>query len=228
MQLKGVLATMAGTATLLFGLAPAFAQQPVAEPEPAPLPGELPEPVEVDPSVPPLTWPFGMSASIGGGIIGFSDEDARVFTDIGGSWEARFMLGTRQMLAAEVAYTGAAHAIDALGLDSDALLISTGLEGLARFNFSTREWQPYILVGLGWRRYDVANSDVNTSVVNDSDNLLEIPLGGGIAYRYRGMVLDLRFTFRTAADSDLVDSGQIVGNAELHTWETSLKVGWEF
>lgn len=185
---------------------------------------------DTDKNRPKLLTKFGMSASVGGGIVGFTDTDTTDFADVGGSWEARLAVGTRRMLGAEIAYTGGAHNIDALGLDSSAVLVSTGLEALGRVNLTTVALQPYILAGVGWRRYDVTNADFNTSSVNEDDNVLEIPLGVGVAYRYKGLVVDVRALFRAAADSDLVRVGanQANNTAELHTWEGSLRVGWEF
>lgn len=241
MTLRPLIPSLTGIAALLLWLVPAHAQPhpapPTSEPtrpRPTPQPAEptpnepVAEPVPADSGVPPLITPLGMAVSVGGGIIGFLDDDAREVTDTGGSWEARFIIGTRKMLAAEVAYTGAGHWLEALGLSRNALLISTGIEGLARFNILTNQWQPYLVAGIGWRRYDVTNSGFNNSAVSDSDDLLEIPFGGGVAFRSRGVILDMRLLFRAAADSDLIDATQTGEEGELHTWETSLKVGWEF
>lgn len=250
MKTRSSISTLLGAAALLLWLVPAHAQQepeptpepPVTEPTeptPQPPPEQTPapateptpvatEPVPADPSAPSLMTPYGMEASVGGGIIGFTDGDANDFTDVGGSWQARLLVGTRTMWGVEVAYTGAAHSVDALGLDNDAILVSTGLEALGRFNFLTQEWQPYLVAGLGWRRYDVTNADFNTSAVSDSDNLLEIPLGGGLAYRSGGLVIDLRLMFRAAADEDLIQAAPFEDEPSLDTFEGSLRVGWEF
>jgi hypothetical protein len=184
---------------------------------------------DTDPNRPKkLLLRYGMSASVGGGIVGFTDGDTTDFADVGGRWEARLAIGTRTPIGFEAAYTGGAQAIDALGLDTSAVLVGSGLEGLARLNLATRAWQPYVLAGAGWRRYDLTNADFNTSSVNDQDNVLEIPLGAGVAYRYKGLVVDLRAVFRAAIDSDLVKTPEGANNADLHTWETSVRAGFEF
>lgn len=184
---------------------------------------------QTDPYRPNLLTPYGMSASIGGGVMGFTDSNMTDFADVGGAWEARLAIGTRRMVGAEVAYTGGAQNITALGLDSNAVLVSTGVEALGRVNFTTIALQPYVIAGVGWRRYDVTNADFNTSSVSDKDNVLEIPMGIGLAYRYRGFVVDARGIFRAAADSDLIQARSNNGkSADLHTWEGSVRLGWEF
>jgi hypothetical protein len=177
---------------------------------------------------PNLIMPWGMSLNVGGGVTGFVDEDMRDFADEGGAWDARFVAGTRSYIAFEAAYTGGAQNIDALGLDSDAVLLSTGLEGAVRLNFMTDEIQPYILAGAGWRHYAVTNESFNTSSVRSNDDVLEVPLGAGISYRYKGLVADLRGIFRPAFDNDLVATRGTEAEPELHSWSANGTVGWEF
>src|SRR4029453_13089264 len=115
--------------------------------------------------------PWGMSVSAGGGVTAFADDKMRDVTDTAGSWEARLTLGTRERVAVEAAYLGSAQAIDSLGLDSDAVLVS-------------KRPQPYVLAGAAWRRYEVTNASFNTSSLNNQDDVLEAPLGLGLSYRY--------------------------------------------
>lgn len=181
-----------------------------------------------DPNAPKLITDWGTAISVGGGVVVFTDDAMRDFADTGGGWEARVVAGTRRRLAVEAAYTGAAQSVDALGLDSSALLVGTGLELLGRFNAMTTEWQPYVVAGVGWRRYDVTNADFNTSSVSDEDNLVEIPFGAGVAYRYRGFVADLRTMVRLAFEEDLVNAPSDATSTRLHTWGVNLTGGWEF
>ncbi|HUH04199.1 MAG TPA: outer membrane beta-barrel protein [Kofleriaceae bacterium] len=179
--------------------------------------------------MPRLMSEHGMSAMIGGGVFGFTDPDTTDFIDVGSAWEARFAFGTREMIGTEVAYTGSAQNIDAAGLDGDAVLVSTGLEALARMNvFGRRAWQPYAVAGIGWRRYDVTNADFNTSSVRADDNVLEIPLGVGVAYRVNQLVLDVRGTFRPTLDNDLIAETPAEPDTQLHNWAATARVGFEF
>lgn len=186
-----------------------------------------------------LVTPFGMSISIGGGVVGFIDQDARDFTDEGGAWEARLTLGTRTPLAIEAGYVGTAQDIDALGIDTNAMLIGSSLETAARLNLTTTMFQPYVFGGIGFTHYEVANTNRNTSSINDEEDMGHVPVGAGLGFQAAGLLIDVRGTFRAAFDDDLLD--QPVQNdepdlipdrndakAELDTWNVGARVGWEF
>lgn len=171
-----------------------------------------------------LMTPMGTSLSIGGGVAGFTDTEARRFSGVGGSWDARLAVGTRTLLAGELAYIGTANDIDALGLDNEAILVSNGAEAAARLNFLQGPVQPYALAGIGWRHYSLENADFNTSDVLESDDVGHVPLGAGVSFRFEGLVLDARGVFRPSFDSDMMGPG----DAELHTWNADVRAGWEF
>ena len=156
-----------------------------------------------DPSDDHLLTPMGMAISVGGGVVNFFDHDTRSFTDAGGSWEARLTVGTRSPLAFEAAYVGSAQNVQALGLDNDAVLLGTSVEGDARLNLTTWAVQPYLFGGIGFTHYDVANADFNTSSVNDSENMGHVPVGAGIGWQYGGLLLDVRGTLRAAFNDGL-------------------------
>lgn len=170
---------------------------------------------------------FGVSVSVGGGVTGFIEDGAREAASIGGSWEARVAAGTRRQLAIEAAYIGTAQPIDALGVDDNAVLLGSGLEADARVNILTGAIQPYLLAGAGWTRYDVTNTETNTSDLAEDDNVFHIPLGIGVGYRYRGLLLDARALYRATADSDLLATGEENG-PRLDTWSANLRAGFEF
>ena len=67
------------------------------------------------------------------------------------------------------------------------------------------------------------------SGMSDSDNLIQFPMGAGIAYRDAiGITLDVRGTFRAASDSELVLDPASGTYAPLHSWEASAALGYEF
>jgi hypothetical protein len=175
-----------------------------------------------DDSKPPLLVPIGMSAMVGGGISQFIDPTANSNATLGGNWTARVTLGTRSFLGAEVAYLGTAQAINALGVDDHAYLLSTGLEGALRLNALTGAWQPYLTAGLGWRYFSVQNTLVNTSDVANTDNVLEMPLAVGLAYRNSGLIVDARADVRPSFYQHLM------GATSLASWSVGAKVGFEF
>jgi hypothetical protein len=177
---------------------------------------------------PNLITSMGIEASIGGGVVGFTEQELTDVTDPGGSWTARLTVGTRSYLAGELAYIGTAQNINSFGLDSNTVLMSNGVEGALRLNLVDRGiWQPFAFVGIAWKRYGLVNEGVNTSSVNDSDNVGEVPVGAGLAFRYEGFVVDARFEFRPTFNNDLMAP---VGSDEtpLHSWGANARVGWEF
>ncbi len=181
--------------------------------------------VEVgDPNRPTLYSKVGMGIAGGAGVSGFTDSSMNDVADVAGAWEARLVVGTRTYLAGEVAYVGSAQDVTITGLDSSAYLLSNGLQGAVRANFIPEGmWQPYVVVGAAWRRYNVENKDVNTSSMRNEDDVLEVPFGAGLSFRTDGLLLDARLMARPAVDADLLGD-----QAELHTLDGKLTAGWEF
>ena len=160
----------------------------------------------------------------GAGLQDYVGPDARGVTGGGGSWEARVTFGTRRVVAAELEYLGSAGTIEALGLDSDAVLVSNGGEATLRVNvLPEQEIQPYILAGFGLQHYYLANESFNTSSVTGADDVLNFPVGLGVAYQYDGLVLDLRAVLRPVTDSEMLGTA-----APMHSMGGTLRLGWEF
>jgi hypothetical protein len=170
----------------------------------------------------PLLSPIGMSAMIGGGVIQFVDAGANEMAPLGGSWTARFVFGTRTNLAGELAYLGSAQPIDALGVDDKAYLLSNGLEAAFRLNALTGAWQPYATVGVAWRRFDIQNTERNTSSLASTDNVTELPIGAGLAYRNSGFVADVRVELRPNLNTALI------ADTNLTSWQAGARLGFEF
>lgn len=169
---------------------------------------------------------MGIGFMVGGGVNDYVN-DFDESTDVGGNWEARAVLGTRSIVAGELAYHGTANDIDTLGLDDSAVLMSNGAEGALRINFLTEAVQPYVLGGVGWKHFNVVNTDTNTSNIADSDDALTVPVGAGIAYKMNNIYADLRGMYRPAFLADMVDDG-IDEDTNLDTINGSLNVGFEF
>lgn len=177
---------------------------------------------------------YGIAIAAGGGASGFTSESLRGTTNPGGDWDVRLTFGTRSPLAFEASYIGSAQSIDALGLDSDAVLVGNGVQGALRLNTTIDlPVQPFIYGGVAWRRYDLTNTSANTSDISDSDDVLEVPLGVGIAGKFQGLIVDARGEFRPAWFQDLVpeiinDTGLSDGHGSMHRWGVNASVGYEF
>lgn len=173
--------------------------------------------------------PHGGGLFVGGGFEDFTDNNLRSMTGGGGYWSARIVGGMRRIVGAEAAYIGNARNIDALGLSRGARLISNGAEGALRLNIPIVSWnqmsliEPFGFVGLGWSHFNVTSSQVNTSDVASSDDIMTVPFGGGFAFGYGGFVADARFTYRKTYYNNLVSGG---GN--LDSWGAGGQIGFGF
>jgi hypothetical protein len=168
---------------------------------------------------------YGTNVSAGGGLVQFVDRGMRDFATEGGGWEARLGFGTKKALTFEAAYVGSLHAIDALGLDTSANLLGTGVEGAIRVNLLPGMVQPYFLAGAGWTRYSLVNTDRNTSDVADSDDLAAFPMGLGVGFRQGQLTLDLRAVYRATASVDMFAGAS---DGSLSSWSGTLRAGFEY
>jgi len=215
---------------------------PVAEPVPVAVP--VTDTGDMDDDRTGYAWSddlmrsrIGVSAILGGGVGGFTDRTMRNSTsDIGGLWGLRVTIGSHIPLGVELGYTGSATNLRGLPAGQNGTLIGTTAEGALRYNVLPHlPWTPYAFAGIGWQRYDVAEASVtlSDSGMNDHDNLLEFPMGAGLAYRMSGFVFDVRGTFRAATEQNLVLRQPAAAPtssdfAPMHTWEASAALGYEF
>jgi len=234
---------------------PEAAAEPPSPPPEEPQVAEVPPPPEVAPApapVVPLPPPqatvqqqqqprkdlppsqIGVQATVGGGVTGFISDGARSLVETGGSWEARIAIGTRMPVAMELAYLGSAQGINALGLDSNAVLLGNGGEADLRINFTTMRVQPYIFGGIGWTRYQIENTPVANSSVNALDDVMTVPFGVGLSARLgQGFIFDIRGTARaTFYDGMLATTTNTastdLGSWRMHNWNAGARLGWEF
>jgi hypothetical protein len=184
---------------------------------------------------------IGVGVTLGGGVTGFTDKTMRDTTSsAGGLWDLRVSFGTHVPLALDVSYLGSATNINGLASGRSGTLIGTTVEGALRYNILPHyAWTPYIFGGVGWQRYDVTQTNVtlSDSGMNNKDNLLEFPMGAGLAYRAGGFIADLRGTFRAVTDQNLLLKTPGIAPpvsptssdfAPMHTWEASAALGYEF
>jgi hypothetical protein len=169
----------------------------------------------------------GYSVTAGGGVLGFTKSAARDLTDnVGGDYTARLAIGTRAPVALELGYIGSAMGIKSLGVSNNAVLLGNGAEGELRINMGAATVQPYVHGGAAWRHYSLTNSNFNASSLNDSDNVIEFPVGAGVALHAGGLVLDARGAYRFTTNENLLRSAS--GGGNLNLWEATLKAGVEF
>ena len=176
------------------------------------------------------TWVsrLGTGVLVGGGFEDFTNNNLRNMTGPGGAWTARVLAGTRQFVGLEAAYVGSARSIDALGLQNSAVLVGNGVEGNMRLNVPVvmrraQLLEPFAYVGLGWSRYQVTNTNTITSDLTRDDDVMALPVGGGLEYAIGRFMADARFTYRATYYNDLMRTG---GN--LNSWGVGTQVGFSF
>jgi hypothetical protein len=190
------------------------------------------EPVDIEPGDLYLPERAGIDLTIGGGISGFTSDTLRDTTTDGGSWAARLALGTNTPLSIEASYIGSAQPIDALPIEDDAVLVSNGVQGALRLNAQSGTGvDPFVFGGIAWRRYEIVNEDVDTAVLDESDDVIEFPLGVGLTAREGAFVLDVRGEFRYATEDDMMRKVETFargdsGDADMHTWGVNLSIGY--
>ncbi len=188
---------------------PAPAEPPavVVVPEAAPAPAVTPAPMPSPPAAYNDVYPaegahgygsrVGFGLMVGGGYQDFTNNTLRNTTNAGGAWDARFIIGLKSVIAAEVAYVGSTQQIAPLGLSSTSYLTSNGGEGVLRINIpiirGTILAEPFGFAGVGWQHYSI--SHYNQAVLADissSDDVMTVPVGGGFAFATRAFLLDVR------------------------------------
>jgi hypothetical protein len=170
---------------------------------------------------------------LGGGVTDFVSDAARNRTGVGGSWDVRAIFGTQSYVGLEAAYIGSAQSID-MGtdvFDNNATLVGNGAEALLRINATTTyPAQPFIFGGIGWRHYSISNNDTNISnlgLVDDTDDVGEVPVGIGLAGHIGGFTLDARGEYRFAFSDDLVADLTNEGSSSLDRWGVTANIGYE-
>jgi hypothetical protein len=169
---------------------------------------------------------YGIAVMLGGGVEGFVQTPQRDATDDGGVWNLRVAVGTRSPLAIEAAYIGSAQSINGLGLESDALLVGNGAQADARINLTDALVQPFVYGGVAWKRYSLERTTTRTSDLSDNDDVLEVPLGIGIASKYAGLLLDLRGEYRFSTQDDMFDV--TAPDDRMDRWGVNANIGYAF
>jgi len=208
-----------------------MAEEPMAEEETYTPPTEG---IAAAPEEESMMQRLGLGVSIGGGVVGFVDEEARDLTDIGGSWEARLTFGTHLPVGLEAAYIGSAQAIESAAispaLNDDIVLLGNGAELALRVQLPTFFVQPYALAGLGWTYYTLANEE-ETGPLDGNDHVLTPPLGVGVALRAPfGATFDVRGIYKFAFGADMFN-GVYEGtgdSAAFDSWMVNGRLGWTF
>lgn len=168
---------------------------------------------------------FGEYFLVGGGLTNYLDHTVKDRADTGYSWEARAGFGSRFFVGGELAYVGSTRTVTGFGRS----LVAQGLESDLRvqYPYETGKWliEPFALVGVGWSHFSI--NTASKAARNDADDVLVMPVGGGVMVGYERLLLDLRFSYRQTFSENLVsrDDGSA---ASLKSWAVTASLGVEF
>jgi hypothetical protein len=176
----------------------------------------------------------GVAVTVGGGVERAVGDTARDAIGPAAVWEVRGAIATRVIVSTELAYQGSVSTIERGG--GRGTLRGAGLEVAIRVNVpGLGRWRPYLFTGRALRWYSVrgdarrARQQVTSPQEldgQDSDVVIELPIGVGCAVRAGGLILDTRVALRASGDAELlVDRGSY---AALHVWSGTLRAGFEF
>jgi len=222
--------------------APTVAEETPPAPPPEAAPPPAPEPVEVAPVTPVTTPPpppfylrgFGFAVMAGGLYQDFTNNTMQNSTSGAGGWSARFIAGMNSIIGVEAAYVGAASQVQGLGVTANTpYLVSNGLEGTARLNVPLRMGyhlvEPYGFAGIGYSHYTISNYNANAqrlSSFTSTDNVMDVPVGGGLAYAYKQFIVDARAGWTATYYQNILTGANSSGT--LDHWNVGGQVGFRF
>jgi hypothetical protein len=174
----------------------------------------------------------GVAVQVGGGIMNFGSTQMQELTQSGGYWDARLVLGLRRIWAFELAYVGTANRLNAPGVADGSWLVGNGAEGGLRLNIPLLRSEggyliPYAVAGLGWQRFVISNGSTDGRMLASTDDVLTVPVGGGVTIGYQHLYLDTRLSYRLTQYDDLIAAGNPPKN-QLRQWAFGGNIGYLF
>jgi hypothetical protein len=183
-----------------------------------------------------ISTDIGVAVVGGGGVTMLTTNEGQEVADLGAAWEVRGTAFTRFFAGVELAYVGAGRPIasTATGVPEDAYVLTNGGEAALRLSAplswgAKKHWlvAPYAVGGINFSLYEVMNGDPQagaSSLAEDSSTAFALPLGGGVAFGYRGLFLDARVAYRMLLEDSLFP--QDVNG--LDSFSAGLNAGVEF
>jgi len=141
--------------------------------------------------------------TVSGGVEGFIAPTLRELAGYGAAWSTRISTGGREDVRLELSYAGSSQPLD--GMEGKTLL-GTSVIGTLRINVAP--WvsdtiETFVFLGAGWSRYQVRARRA-TAVLVESDDLLEMPIGLGVARPFGRFVLEVRAGLHITSGADLL------------------------
>lgn len=173
----------------------------------------------------PAYSPNQMSIIIGGGVADFVFSPVRNRTNLSGSWDARYLIGTRSNIAFEAGYMGTAAGLD--NVLGDGHLLTHQVSGSLRLNATRGRFQPFVTAGAGWAFLRLSRSDEFSVLEGQrSSSSFLAPFSGGIAaYIGTHLVVDARGTYSLISNNYSFSATQ---RSRPDMWSAQLSLGYAF
>lgn len=161
----------------------------------------------------------------GVGFEGFIDSHMRDAVSSGPAWNVRGTIGNPENVNFEVFYSGSRQPMK-MGADT---LVANGLLAQLRINmFPEARLEPFFYMGAGWSRFSVKGRTPD-SMFPAHDDVLEMPIGIGFAYRVGDLVADLRTGFTVITGQDLIRNPEPDGSEDsysMHRFGVTAQIGY--
>lgn len=146
--------------------------------------------------------------TVGVGWAGFAGRELRGLFDAGPAWQVRAGVGEWDAVRFEVVYSGSIQDATAMDASPNARLVGNGVHGQFRINVLPElPVEPFFFAGAGWSNYRVTGGTAGAAIRSTGrDNVIEVPIGIGGAYRYGDFYFDVRAAFGAVAAAELVPS----------------------
>lgn len=167
-----------------------------------------------------------LDVTAGAGVEGFIGVGMRNAVGIGPSWAVRVAYGNPQSVRVEAEYVGSQQPIRLMDVGGN--LVGHGVHGLVNINlFPEARYEPFFYAGAGWSRYSVSSG--GAGLLASRDDVFEMPIGIGAAYRWHNVVVDVRAGVRVTTGPDLLPSPMPEGSEHsemMHRYGIAAQLGY--
>jgi len=168
-----------------------------------------------------------LDLSAGVGLEGFIGSEMRDVAGVGPAWSVRAALGNPQSVRVELVYQGSRQPVSFMA--DHGSLTGHGVQGLLHVNvYPEGLVEPYFVLGAGWSRFSISGRS-GGSMLAAADDVFEMPIGFGFAYRWHQLVVDLRVGVRAVTAPNLLPSPTPTGSedhAMMHRYGATLGIGY--
>lgn len=174
----------------------------------------------------PAYSPDQMSITIGGGVADFVFSTLNRPTKLSGSWDVRYLIGTRSHFAFEAGYMGTAAGLHTEQIVGGGSLLTHQVSGSLRLNATRGRFQPFLTAGAGWAFLNLRRSgDFGVLEGQRSSSSFLAPFSAGFAtYIGSHFVIDARGTYSLISNN----YSFTLQRSRPDMWSAQMSLGYAF